>query len=65
LNQSEIGVVGDVLRVLNVEKRLGKTQVIDSVQQVGLALPVQPDKTVNLIRKAQTRLADILIIENM
>ena len=62
LNQRKISVVRDVLRVLNIEERLGEAQVIDSVQQVGFALTVQSDKTIDLVRETQVCLADILII---
>jgi hypothetical protein len=42
---------------------LAVAQVIDSVQQVGFALTVQSDKTIDLVRETQVCLADILIIE--
>jgi hypothetical protein len=57
--------VKDVLRINRIECRLGETQVIDCVQQVGLTLPVQADKTVKFVSKRQVCLADILEVDDM
>ena len=55
----------DILRVNGIERRLCETQVIDCVQQVGLALTVQADKTVKFVSKRQACLADILEVDDM
>ena len=63
LNHRHVLVVGDVLAVNSVVRRFGETQVVDSVQYVGLALPVEPNETVEFVREAELCFTDILVID--
>ena len=53
----------NVLTVNGVVRRFGETQIVDGVQDVGLALPVEPYETIQFIREMQTRLSDILVVQ--
>lgn len=63
LHHGHLLVVGDIERVLGGIGRLGETEHIDSVEHVGLALPVQTDQAVELGREGHRRLADVAIVE--
>ena len=63
LDHRHVLVVGDVLAINGVVRRFGEAQVVDSVQYVGLALPIEPNETVELVREAELRFTDILVVD--
>ena len=63
LDHRHVLVVGDVLAIDGVVRRFGEAQVVDSVQYVGLALSVEPNETVELVREAELRFTDILVVD--
>ena len=63
LDHRHILVVGDILAINGVIRRFGETQVVDSVQHVGLTLSVEPNETVELVREVELRFTDILVVD--
>ena len=64
LYHEEIGLVKDVLRVDGVARALTERQVVDGIQQIGLAHAVLPEKAVQLGRERQFHLLQVLIIKD-
>ena len=65
LYHGEVGFVADVLGVNGVEGGFGETQIVDGIQEVGFALTVLTDKTVEFVGKRKTRLVDVLEVDDM
>ena len=63
LDHRHVLVVGDVLAIDGVVRRFGEAQVVDSVQYVGLALPIEPNETVEFVRETELRFTDILVVD--
>ena len=63
LNHSHVFVVRNILTINSVVCGLGETEVIDSIQQIGLALTVETNKTIELVREAKGGFSDILVVE--
>ena len=53
MNGKEILVVADVLFIGRTKKAFAKREVINRVEDVGLAGPVKPHKAIHLLRKQQ------------
>ena len=51
------------LRVDRIERTTAERQVVDSIEQIGLALAIAAEKTVELGRELKRSLPDILEIE--
>ena len=52
-----------ILRIDRVSRTLAERKVVNSIQQVGFSHAVLPKKTVQLGRKRQVSLCNILIIQ--
>ena len=63
LHYEEVALVAHHLRVYRVGGALAERQVIDGIQQVGLAHAVLPDEAVHVGRKLEVGLLDVLIVE--
>lgn len=63
LNHRHVLVVGDVLAINSVVRRLGEAEVVDGVKDIGLALTVETNETIELIRETELRFTDILVID--
>jgi len=55
--------VHDVLRVERREGRLGEREVVDGVEQVGLALAVETHEAVDVVGEGEVGLGDVLEVE--
>ena len=56
-------VVSDDLRVDGVVGRTAEGQIVDGIQDIGLAHTVAPDETIHLGRQLQLGLANVLIVQ--
>ena len=63
LNHRHVLVVGDVLAINSVVRRLGEAEVVDGVKDIGLALTVETNETIEFIRETELRFTDILIVD--
>lgn len=63
LNHRHVLVVGDILAIDGVVRRLGEAEVVDGIKDIGLALPIEANETVELVREAELRFTDILVID--
>ena len=63
LNHSHLFGVRNVLTINSVVRGLGEAEVVDGIEQIGLALAIEPDKAVEFIREAEGGFSDILIVE--
>ena len=63
LNHRHVLVVGDVLAINSVVRRLGETEVVYGIKDIGLALTVETNETIELIRETELRFTDILVVD--
>ena len=63
LNHRHVLVVGDVLAINSVVRRLGEAEVVDGIKDIGLALTVETNETIEFIREAELRFTDILVVD--
>ena len=64
LYHEEIGRVQDVLRINGIARTLAEGQVVDGIQQIGLAHAVLAEEAVQLGRERQLHLLQVLIIKD-
>lgn len=63
LNHRHVLVVGDVLAINSVVRRFGETEVVDGVKDIGFALTVETNETIEFIRESELRFTDILVVD--
>ena len=63
VEHKKVGVVLYHLRVDRIERTAAERQVVDSIEQIGLALAIAAEKTVELGRELKRSLPDILEVE--
>ena len=63
LNHGHVLVVRNILTVNCIVGGFGETEVVDSIQQIGFALTIEPYKTVEFIRETKCRFSDILVVD--
>ena len=63
LHHKEVGLVAHHLRVDGVRSALAEREVVDGIEQIGLAHAVLPNKAVHIGRKLEVGLLDVLIVE--
>jgi hypothetical protein len=64
LNNKEVLIMLDILRVNGVGGTLAKRKIVHCIQQIGLPHPVLSDETIHLGREIQLHLLQILIIQD-
>ena len=63
LNHSHVFGMRNILTINSVVRGLGEAEVVDGIEQIGLALAIEPDQAVEFIREAEGSFSDILIVE--